>query len=194
MAALAAESAAVRSLLDMLPIAVAWLSPDGQVVGANAHMRVRRRDDPYRVSGRRVRWQDAAAQTQFDRAVRTSLRTRASTATLIVSDCGCQFIAQVGVTRLDSWPLAQGDPWFVVQITPVSPTSRIPSVTALKRAYGLTLAEAELARALVSQKNLARAAEARGITVETARTYLKRVFFKTNTRRQPELVLLLMSM
>jgi DNA-binding CsgD family transcriptional regulator len=57
--------------------------------------------------------------------------------------------------------------------------------------YGLTPAEARLALALLNGNSLAEAAELHGTSELTARTQLKTVFQKTDTRRQAELVRLL---
>jgi DNA-binding CsgD family transcriptional regulator/PAS domain-containing protein len=54
--------------------------------------------------------------------------------------------------------------------------------------YGLSKAEAELAAGLVSGKTLAEIANERERNIETARKTLKRVFAKTDTGRQAELV------
>jgi DNA-binding CsgD family transcriptional regulator len=54
--------------------------------------------------------------------------------------------------------------------------------------FGLTPREASLAAALAHGKDLADAATALGITLGTARIYLKNIFAKTHTRRQAELV------
>lgn len=60
--------------------------------------------------------------------------------------------------------------------------------------FGLTAREAQLAELLASGLGLDAAAEQLGITRESARTYLKRVLGKTRTRRQSELVSLLVRM
>jgi DNA-binding CsgD family transcriptional regulator len=62
----------------------------------------------------------------------------------------------------------------------------------LRGLYALTLVEARLAAWLSQGKSVSEAAEAMGITVNTARAYLKRVYDKTGVRRQPELVRLLL--
>lgn len=54
--------------------------------------------------------------------------------------------------------------------------------------FDLTLAEAKLAHRLAGGASLKEAAGALGIREQTARTYLKRVFHKTETGRQAELV------
>lgn len=58
----------------------------------------------------------------------------------------------------------------------------------LRTLYGLTPTEARLTGRLLRGRSLAEAAEEMEITVGTARTHLKRVFAKTGTHRQAELV------
>jgi DNA-binding CsgD family transcriptional regulator len=59
--------------------------------------------------------------------------------------------------------------------------------------HGLSATEALLASALAEGRTLAQFAEARGCTEQTARTHLKRVFDKTHTKRQAELVRVLLT-
>jgi DNA-binding CsgD family transcriptional regulator len=59
--------------------------------------------------------------------------------------------------------------------------------------FGLTPAEAKVAREIVQGDGLARCARRLGIRVTTARSHLKHVFEKTETRRQADLVRLLLS-
>lgn len=66
-----------------------------------------------------------------------------------------------------------------------------PSPQILSALFDLSPAEAKLAASLVSGRPLKAAALDHGITVKTARTYLERVFYKTGTGRQSELVALL---
>jgi DNA-binding CsgD family transcriptional regulator len=62
----------------------------------------------------------------------------------------------------------------------------------VRRLYRLAPAESRLAQALLAGGGLKRAAEAAGMTYETARWYLKILFQKTGTNRQAELVALLL--
>lgn len=68
-----------------------------------------------------------------------------------------------------------------------------PPTQVLQSLYGLTPAEAKLAALLAQGKNVMAAAAELGVTYNTARTHLKRIFKKTGTRRQSELVKLLLS-
>ena len=63
----------------------------------------------------------------------------------------------------------------------------------LQRLYGLTLAEARVLEALVAGHNLKGMAAELSITRETVRSHLKSIFDKTNTRRQIDLVKLVLS-
>ncbi len=63
-----------------------------------------------------------------------------------------------------------------------------PSQDTLRRRYDLTCSEALLAHKLALGKSLEVASHEMGITLSSSRTYLKRVFSKTGTNRQAELV------
>ena len=54
--------------------------------------------------------------------------------------------------------------------------------------YGLTPSEIRTAVGVLSYSGLAAVAEHTGVSVETVRFHMKRVFSKTGTRRQSELV------
>lgn len=69
----------------------------------------------------------------------------------------------------------------------------IVPIDQLRRRYKLTAAEARLAQHLTRGVSLRNAAEAAGITYETARWYLKSTFQKTGTARQTDLVRLLLA-
>ncbi len=63
----------------------------------------------------------------------------------------------------------------------------------LQALYGLTAAEARLALGLAQGRGLDEMAAALGLSRHTVRTQLKQVFAKSGTRRQPELVRLLLT-
>ena len=65
----------------------------------------------------------------------------------------------------------------------------MPQTALLKNRFGLTSAEARLVLRLVSGDSLRAAAKALGVQYETVRTHLKSIFQKTGTRRQAELVI-----
>jgi DNA-binding CsgD family transcriptional regulator len=112
---------------------------------------------------------------------------------------GAQSYAPIVVDRDDA-------PWLLTEAMPVTAfgsdlfssgrlillltdlTSPLrPEATQLCAAFGLTVAEAKLATKLASGSGIDAAASSLGVSRETARTQLKAVFAKTNTRRQAEL-------
>ena len=66
-------------------------------------------------------------------------------------------------------------------------------IAPLQIRYGLTPSESRLALRLATGESLRVAAAALDISYETARTTLKRVFEKTGTHRQTELVIVILS-
>ena len=68
---------------------------------------------------------------------------------------------------------------------------QIAPESILRTLYGLTPAEARLASELLQLRTVEESAEILGVSLNTARTQLKRLFEKTNTRRQSELLQLM---
>lgn len=66
-------------------------------------------------------------------------------------------------------------------------------VKSLGNLYGLTPTEARMATHIAAGLSIEMSAEEMGVTRETARTHLKRIFGKTGTNRQGELVALLLN-
>lgn len=69
----------------------------------------------------------------------------------------------------------------------------LPSEAMAARLFDLTESEARLALAVTREPTLEEAAAAAGVTVATARSYLKRIFMKTGVNRQAELVRLILT-
>ena len=67
----------------------------------------------------------------------------------------------------------------------------IPALALLREMFGLTAAEAALAAQISRGDGIQAAAERLSISGNTARTHLSRIFDKTGTSRQAELVRLL---
>ena len=74
------------------------------------------------------------------------------------------------------------------------PEQKVEAVESfLREIYGLTVAEVNVAQVLASGNSLNEACELLGIKPNTARTHLKRIFSKTETSRQSELIKLILS-
>jgi DNA-binding CsgD family transcriptional regulator len=105
----------------------------------------------------------------------------------------------------------EGGRHYAVQTIPFSPTRFRPTdgitalllqeignlqplpIEVLMKLYGLTHAEARLVSLLAQDHSLENAATALGIARTTAKTHLQRVFEKTSTNRQPQVVRLALS-
>jgi len=85
------------------------------------------------------------------------------------------------VSRLD-----EGDRVLLFVTDPEMRPEVAPDV--VRRLFGLTESESRLVSAIASGDSIDEAAESMGVTVSTARTYLKQVFAKTGTSRQGDLV------
>jgi DNA-binding CsgD family transcriptional regulator len=72
-------------------------------------------------------------------------------------------------------------------------TGPVTTTEVLEQLYSLTRAEAELVRMLSEGRSLEQVAAARGVTMNTVRSQLKQVFSKTDTKRQGELVRLVLT-
>ena len=69
----------------------------------------------------------------------------------------------------------------------------LPTAEAIGKLFDLTPSESKLVQALTQGLTVEEAAARCGFTLSTARTYLKQVFGKPGTRRQPELVKLILT-
>jgi DNA-binding CsgD family transcriptional regulator/PAS domain-containing protein len=76
-------------------------------------------------------------------------------------------------------------------LTDLEAAACAPAETELRRAFGLSPAEARLAAQIAGGRTLPDIAQTEGMSRETLRSRLKSIFDKTGTSRQAELVLLL---
>lgn len=96
---------------------------------------------------------------------------------------------RVGAGRISAGKTLYGTGRATILLTVSDPESNSGRLDErLRYAYGLTSAEARLARALVEGASLREAAGRQGITYTTARGYMKAIFQKTGTNRQGQLV------
>lgn len=142
--------------------------------------------------GRLVSWQREATDA-LERSLRELLWVRAPSATM----------PPVALPRIEGRPLIA----YATRLGAVSPNALAPCQavvvildpdadpqppdSVLRAAFGLTAAEAGLARRISSGEKLESIADELGIRYETARNHLKAVFAKTQTHRQAELVAVL---
>lgn len=82
---------------------------------------------------------------------------------------------------------------MLVAVTELKPSGNVPAPQILSALFDLSASEARLAAALAAGKPLRQAAAEIEIGVSSARTYLARIFAKTGTSQQSQLVALLKS-
>lgn len=101
---------------------------------------------------------------------------------------------QVMVSSLPKHSGEQNDSSPLAAVFILNPDqATVPNQNTLRQLYGLTNAEARLASLVAQGVRLDEATETMGVALNTARTHLKRIFCKTGTQRQAELVQLLLS-
>lgn len=184
-------SMTLASALDALADGLVVLTERGLVMHANEAAR------RMVSTGALAIWngQLCAASAADTRALRSAVATcaRESSASMIrLEGAGTHPGLTVTLSRIrEAAPDAGRGGSLVVAVlrdeTPV--TVPEPMLQAL---FGLTLAEAKLAREVMRGDGLQACARRLGVAANTARTHLNRVFGKTGTKRQAELVRLLL--
>jgi len=195
------EGRALGEVIDRLPTGVILLDAKAQVVSANRSAQaILAQEDGFRLAAR-----GPAASTPRDNEA-----LRRAVGNAVAAEHPHQEISSGGFLAIER---PSGRRPFVVMVTPLlaaSPgsqmgdavaalfvadpeTGHVSATQVLENLYQLTHAEAELVRLLAAGKSLEEAARARGVTMNTARGQLKHVFAKTDTKRQGELVRLVLT-
>jgi DNA-binding CsgD family transcriptional regulator len=185
------------SALDLMSDGIAIVGPAGRVIHLNPAAEAMLAGD----DGLRVRAGHLAAAVPriggaFDRVVDQALdRGR-----WVVATGGCVAVPRRSGLRpylVRVIPLGFGDsvgagsPSAMVIIVDSERESE-PELEALRRVYGLTKTEAEVALRVLDGSGLGPIAEELSVSLTTVRTHLQHVFDKTHTHRQAELVRLLL--
>ena len=180
--------------LNALDVGVVLLRAPVEVIFANQSAeRVFRRADGLSVRAGSLRASDASSDAALHAAVRVATATEPS-----LTAPGAIHVARIESQRpyqLVVTPLPQGTetmkglptPHVMVVIADPDRARAVPR-QSLESLYGLTPREAALAAALTEGATLKEAARALGMMYETARSHLRRVFEKTGTCRQSELI------
>jgi len=187
-------------LLDRNPTGVVMLDGLGRVVLANRAARAMAgRNDSFRLGADGIvalrPKDDAALRQLIGAALGTSLGRGLSSGGALKlprRTAKLGYVAMVTPLSRRESVLAQLMPAACVLITDPESEPRY-SPAALRQLYGLTPSEARLAERLMAGDSPERAAQALGVTLATARTYLAAIFRKTETNRQSELVRLLLA-
>ncbi|HUR32507.1 MAG TPA: helix-turn-helix transcriptional regulator [Vicinamibacterales bacterium] len=189
--------AASLGALDTLDVGIVLVRAPADIVYANRHAEaIATRADGVSLASRTLQITDAAADA------RLRLSILAATATAATADHGAPITAprrslarpyqlMVSPLRHGARTMA-GLPVPHAMIVIIDPEHQRPiSPRVFESLYGLTRREAALAEVLSRGESLQTAAAKLGMRYETARSHLRRVFDKTGTSRQSELVVLL---
>jgi DNA-binding CsgD family transcriptional regulator len=177
---------AALAALDKFNRGVFLLELDGTVSFANrAGERMMARDDGLLLRKKRLRFGCAASQAAFEQFLADGAGSSGENLVLCTQGPakGCRY-------RILVSPLEQSAGYCVFVYEPNGGHRELP-IGVLRRLYRLTPAEAHLANALFQGKSFAQAAEARGISINTAKYTLKSIFSKCEVSSRAELLLLL---
>jgi DNA-binding CsgD family transcriptional regulator len=179
--------------LDRLAAAVFLTGPTGRLVFANiAACALLRSDGPLVCEKGLLQARRPGDTSRIQRAI---CQATLNPTSVDPGQSGAFSIAGPGTSRLsvlvvplarrhdrDEWPIGCGA--MVVVEAPSLPDG--PEL--MQRRFGLTPAEARLAQAIAEGETLREVAERSQVSINTVRTHLQRVFDKTDTRRQAQLV------
>jgi DNA-binding CsgD family transcriptional regulator len=182
---------ATASTLEIMGLPAAVLSSSGRVMAANN--RLQRMDAAFLpVAHGGLAIANADANQLFQRAVIGMHQAMTAVCSIPVPaiDNEAAFVVHLLPLRRAAHDVFAGADMLVLA-TPIAPTKLVPSANLLNALFDLTPAEARLAVDLADGLTLAESALRHAVTVKTARTYLERIFRKTGTCRQGQLVNLL---
>lgn len=186
------QAKATVATLEAIGLAAAVMSAAGRVVAANGLLDEMRSTFIAAAHGRialtnvaaNALFQDAVANNRHDEVIRSIPVPSA--------DGQPPLVMHLLPIRRAAHDIFSGADMLLVA-TPVNASAIVPSPSILAGLFDLTPAEARLAASLSQGRPLKDAAADSNITFKSGRTYLERVFAKTGTHRQSELVALLKS-
>lgn len=194
------ERRALREVLDRLPSGVVLLDKDARAVLTNRSAdQILALEDGIRIDRGRPRLDDAQQDRAFQRLVAEAVQTNAQrgrsygkTYSVLRPSGRRSYATMVGPLLAPSSGANLGEAVAILFVADPE-GSQISTAEVLEGLYDLTPAEAELLRLLAEGHSLEEVAGRRGVTINTARSQLKQVFAKTETRRQGELVRLVLT-
>ena len=160
---------------------IEWQSEAARVVLAD--------EDDLVIRGGRLRVRDAKTDARLQAAIKWAASLSAP---LVPSRGSLPIVMQAGegIPAKIWWVIAESGQIHILLGTPNQNEQRIDAAAIV---YGLSPSQTEVAKAIVAGSTLAQIARAMGISTNTARTHLDRVFDKTGVRTQSTLVGVLLS-
>jgi len=194
------ERLALAEVVDRLPTGVLLLDSQRRVVVRNqTAQRIVDLDDGFGIDRNGPSASDARENATLQKLIADALDARVGCEqasrgfTTIARPSGKREYALM-VTPLLAPANGAASTDIVVAVFVVDPEGGAPPVAeVLEDLYSLTHSEAEIVRQLAMGLSLDEAAQARGVSMNTARSHLKHAFAKTGTNRQGELVRLVIS-
>jgi DNA-binding CsgD family transcriptional regulator len=198
MAALEIERDAALGALDQLPWGVMFVDRHRNRLATNRHAHdLLIAGDGLSARGNTLRAELADETARLEKLLSDALdrnaRQGASATLSITRPSGAPPLNIVIVPlHVKTEKIAEQGPIAAIFVTDPDMPLDSSNLQQLRDLYALTPGEARFAASLLQGKSVEEAAAAMGITVNTARAYLKRIYQKTGVRRQPELMRLLL--
>lgn len=198
MAALEIERDVALGALDQLPWGVMFVDRHRKRLATNRHAQdLLIAGDGLTARGNTLRAQLADETARLEKLLSAALdrngREGASGTLSITRPSGAPPLNVVIVPlHVKTERFAEQGPIAAIFVTDPDMPLDTGNLQQLRELYSLTPGEARFAAWLLQGKSVEEAAAAMGITVNTARAYLKRIYQKTGVRRQPELMRLLL--
>jgi DNA-binding CsgD family transcriptional regulator/PAS domain-containing protein len=189
------ELEAIRAHLDQTPLGIAMIGLEGHVILTNRRMsEILRADDGLSLQDNRIRIQEEGLR-DLHKWLQLAQQGRASTKRMAVPRPTGRRAYWLTLSPISSQSeIRFGALQPLATVTVVDPEQRLaPRPELLAELYRLTPAECKLAALITEGLTLEEVAERQFISPHTAKTHLKRILSKTQTRRQSELVRLLLT-
>ncbi len=188
-----------RSALDRIAMGIAILDPDMRITYANEGADEILSDPESALGLRQGRLfaRQPADQRQLRQLVEGALRSAqdplapAQASMILHGEDGSHSLSACAMPAPPSIGQAHTSGKVLIALRRLEMATNL--VACARQLFDLTDTEAKFASALASGSSLTEAAEAQGVRISTARTHLARIFQKTNTRQQSQLVSLLRS-
>jgi DNA-binding CsgD family transcriptional regulator len=183
-------------MLDKIPAAVFLLYDTGRLLFANARAEELLRDGHVVTIDsvtRKLRAFSSKESSRFEKVIeKAKILRQPQVLRIVVGRSGVAYIVTaLPLSSQTNNIFGHADPLGVAIVITTSSCKLDLRVEDIQAATDLSRAEARLAKALVSGATLAEYAEATSLSINTVRRHLAAAFSKTDTKRQGELIALL---
>lgn len=183
------ETVMLRRALDRIAVGVVLMKPDGNVIAANRKAREILAQKSETLSGSAAGSRQPTVRRVIDTIVESDDGSPV-TRTIEVGEEPTERI-HIFVAPLGNADSSDRSPKIIFLCNPSRPLAATENL--LRELYQFTAAEAKLVLELINGKSVDEASERLHITSNTARSHLKKIFSKTQTKKQGEIVRLVTS-